>query len=161
MKGEAAFSGTNNGWEKIEIDLTPFAAALFLTFRFDLGIDAAKGGAGWFIDDVHILDGNATKIQNFTVSEPGKGEVKIYPNPANPGTRIQVKLDQQRQADIKIYNLLGQLIQKNTLSAGSANSGIWSWDLTNLSGRTVGSGIYFIHVKTADINLFRKLVILQ
>ena len=73
--------------------------------------------------------------------------VKIYPNPFNSNSLEQgmIIANLTPSADIKIYNLAGELIR--TLKYSNA-SGQAVWDGSNDSGNKVSSGIYIIYIKS-------------
>ena len=63
--------------------------------------------------------------------------VKVYPNPVKNNLYIDgVQLTGTDQAEIQLYNSLGQLVLKNTL-----NNGLTSIDIGNVNG-----GSYFYKI---------------
>ena len=60
MKGQAAFTGTDQGsldgsWGKSIINLAPYApGGSKVQLRFDLGTDECGGSYGWYVDDVNM-----------------------------------------------------------------------------------------------------------
>jgi hypothetical protein len=161
LGGEPGFSGNSNGWEKIEIDLTSFHSTPFISFRFDFGNDQQKGGAGWFIDDFRILEGNATDLSVQHQFSKDPFTVKVFPNPANPGTRIRIQFNAEQKTEIEIINLLGQTINRKEIPAGINKLVEWNWDMKTSSGGEIASGIYFIQLKSPSFSIVRKLVVLR
>lgn len=65
-----------------------------------------------------------------------------YPNPFNPETEIKFFLERNREVELKVYNMLGQLVKtlvKDELTAGFHSL---KWDGTNRDNLHVPSGIY-------------------
>ncbi|MFB0515655.1 MAG: Calx-beta domain-containing protein [Candidatus Neomarinimicrobiota bacterium] len=75
-----------------------------------------------------------------------------YPNPFNPSTRIVFDLGFNdgpvQRVNVVIYNILGQRVR--TLLEGEARMGRYEllWHGIDQQGRSVASGIYFIHLVT-------------
>lgn len=83
-----------------------------------------------------------------------------YPNPFNRSTNIQFQLIQSNRVTLKIYNSLGQAIQ--TLLNAALHPGIYSigWNGTDHSGNEVAAGIYFLQLKTDEVSVTRKMILL-
>lgn len=66
LSGRRAFSGSSGGYQRTIIDLSSFAGAVSIRFRFAANLNtnpdscdgSTPGCDGWFIDDVEILDLN-------------------------------------------------------------------------------------------------------
>ncbi|MBN1349744.1 choice-of-anchor D domain-containing protein [candidate division KSB1 bacterium] len=84
-----------------------------------------------------------------------------YPNPFNPETVIKYNLPESGKMDLKIYNVMGQLVR--TLADGVHKAGYHSvtWDGRNDNGRMVSSGIYFFKMKTHSAVHTRKMMLLR
>ncbi len=87
--------------------------------------------------------------------------VQNYPNPFNLGTRIEFYSPVNSQADVRIYNSLGQSVR--TLFNGQAISGRNSllWDGRNDNGQVVASGPYFYVLKIQGNILTKKMILLK
>jgi hypothetical protein len=68
--------------------------------------------------------------------------IKAFPNPLRPalGHASMTFASLPPAAKIKIYTLLGELVQELTANA----AGMASWDGLNKSGQKAGSGVYFV-----------------
>jgi hypothetical protein len=84
-----------------------------------------------------------------------------YPNPFRESTTIKFSLDQAQNADLAVYNLRGQLICN--LQSGEARAGEQelSWDGTDLQGRRVAPGLYFLRLSTGGESLSQKLIVMD
>ncbi|MCZ7602804.1 MAG: T9SS type A sorting domain-containing protein [Melioribacteraceae bacterium] len=82
-----------------------------------------------------------------------------YPNPFNPTTKIKYTVPDAGFVTIKVYNILGQLV--NTLVNTEMNSGVYEivWNGKNNYGSQVSAGVYIYRV-TAGKNIAVKKMIL-
>jgi hypothetical protein len=109
-----------------------------------------------FTADPAITGATATnrfslQFTNTTLSEMDKKEdlFSFYPNPTE-NSRIVLKLNRlQPGTDLNIYDTLGQLVYTAQMNETTA-----SLDLT-----TIGTGIYFIKVRSGDQSTTKKLLI--
>jgi len=104
-------------------------------------------------EDVH--EKNSSNVQNKFRLEQN------YPNPFNPTTNIQYSLNQSSNVKLTVYNLLSQKIK--TLINSFQNQGEHSvvWNGTDDNNHIVSSGIYFYRLETNEINLQKKMILLQ
>jgi hypothetical protein len=105
------------------------------------------------------------------ICEPGDAGVKddivlpkevslaVRPNPMLDGSQIRYALPTSGQADLKVYNVKGELVK--TLASGKAEAGEHqaAWDGTNVRGYRVTSGIYFVRLDTKVGSAVTKLVV--
>ena len=91
-----------------------------------------------------------------------------FPNPFNPSgagrspnTTISFTMEHTESTKLVIYNIQGQRI--NTLVDEVLSAGQHSvvWDGTNVSNRSVSSGIYFYQLKTGEYNLMKKMLLIK
>lgn len=84
-----------------------------------------------------------------------------YPNPFNPTTTINYKIDRPGQVALTIYNTLGQKVK--TLVTKTMSTGLHrvEWDGSDNHGRAVSSGIYFYQLKTDSGILTRKMTLIR
>ncbi|MFC2134222.1 CotH kinase family protein [Bacteroidota bacterium] len=85
-----------------------------------------------------------------------------YPNPFNPSTNIRFDLPQQSVVDLKIYNILGELVctlsDNETLNAGTHT---FTWNGRNDFGKAVSSGVYLYKLKTKGYSKTKKMLLLK
>jgi len=115
----------------------------------------------WLQDRIQWIDDNLTlepiapqlaltgieEETNFSQPQTVKLE-QNYPNPFNSSTKIQYQLPKSGEVSLKIYNMLGQVV--NTLVASEQEMGTYSvtWDGRDMLHRLVPSGIYAYRLVT-------------
>ena len=78
-----------------------------------------------------------------------------YPNPFNPSTSIDIALDTDANVSVKVFNIMGQLV--DVISDGNLNAGSHSviWDASQ-----VASGVYFINTQIeSDVNVQKIMLV--
>ncbi|MCX5782347.1 MAG: T9SS type A sorting domain-containing protein, partial [Elusimicrobia bacterium] len=73
------------------------------------------------------------------------GSIKVYPNPLNSKLYSMTIANLTATADIKIYNVAGELVRKLDYSTGN---GQVIWDGKNDGGSLVASGVYIIYINS-------------
>ncbi len=76
-----------------------------------------------------------------------RGISSIHPNPFNPQTEIKLVMDRADMAELRIFNIRGELVR--TLHNGRLAAGetVFKWDGTNSDGHRMGSGTYFVRAR--------------
>ena len=114
-------------------------------------------------ESVEISNSNARALKLERIATiPVKFAVEQnYPNPFNPTTEIRYAIPARDQVEIAIFNTLGQKVK--TLVSGQQDAGYYSvtWDATNETGKSVGSGIYFYTVRTSKHTVIKKMMLLK
>jgi len=84
-----------------------------------------------------------------------------FPNPFNPETVIKFNLPQASPVTLRVYNILGQVV--NTLVDEPLNAGSHSvrWDGKNVQGRDVASGVYFYRISAGGYESIEKMTLLR
>lgn len=84
-----------------------------------------------------------------------------YPNPFNGQTRINFIASKQKQAELIVYNILGQKVKTlfNDLAKIGLNTA--NWNGKNENGTDVSSGVYYYVLKIGEENLSRKMILLK
>jgi len=122
----------------------------------------AAGNDGWPVGDRRWVSGPFVSAAEIVSGLPTQFELGAnYPNPFNAGTMIPYSLPQTANVQISIFNVLGQRV--STLVSGVQQAGYKKvfWNGTNASGMTVPSGIYFVRMQAADLNLTRRVMLVK
>ena len=80
----------------------------------------------------------------------------MYPNPFNPTTTIKFGLPEDAKVQIKIYNVLGELITE--LVSQEMEAGYHG---IQFKARNYVSGVYFYRIETGKFNAVKKMLILR
>lgn len=83
------------------------------------------------------------------------------PNPFNPETNIKFNLVDSGHASLEIYNIKGQLVKtlvNNILPAGEYS---FIWNGKDGNGNQVASGIYLYNLRTNNISVKKKAILLK
>jgi Ca-activated chloride channel family protein len=86
-----------------------------------------------------------------------------YPNPFNASTEIKYVVPHGKAnyfVVIKIYDVLGRLVKTLVEKEQSAGAYSVNWDGTDLSGKTVSSGIYFYSLEIGEFRITKKMLLL-
>ncbi|PID27950.1 MAG: hypothetical protein CSB55_07145 [Candidatus Cloacimonadota bacterium] len=88
-----------------------------------------------------------------------------YPNPfriseeRNGKVVIKFGVKENDEADVMIYNMKGQRVREfNDYKPGNHSI---QWDMKNMQGKNVKSGVYFYRLKTNTVEKTRKLLIIK
>ncbi len=84
-----------------------------------------------------------------------------FPNPFNPDTYIEFGLPAESFVEINIYNIRGQLVRCLINRHYFAGHYQVSWDGNNDKGVSLGTGIYYYKINTANFNKVRKMVLIR
>ena len=102
----------------------------------------------------HIDNPHPVTIDHFYLSPN-------YPNPFNPGTKVNIYIKQTAHVNVDIYNSRGQLIR--SLVNSVKEKGIYEieWDGRDEKGSKVASGLYLCRLRTAEFEQTRKMLLLR
>jgi len=153
---------TQFDWTQYSLDVTvpddPEAKALAVR----LHIYARFTGTIYF-DDLTVEKLNVTSVDGTVDSSiPVTYELGAnYPNPFNPSTNITFAMPEDGNVKITIFNMLGQKIKTLLNENRVAGQYEVTWNGTDQSGDIVGSGMYFYQMRTQNVVLTRKMILLK
>jgi flagellar hook assembly protein FlgD len=84
-----------------------------------------------------------------------------YPNPFNPSTTIRFSLPQAGEAELSIFNLLGQHVATLVYGPQEAGPQVLQWNGTDDNGRELASGVYFYRLQAGPFHQTRRLVLVR
>ena len=84
-----------------------------------------------------------------------------YPNPFNANTMIRFDLPKQADVDYKIFDLLGNLIFESRRINFSPGRHTIYWDGKSKSSNDVGSGMYFIQIRSGAQVHNQKMILIK
>jgi hypothetical protein len=79
-----------------------------------------------------------------------------YPNPFNPETTISYQLTADSKVNLKVFNIKGRLVETlvNELKPAGKHSKVWN-------AENQASGIYFYKLKSGDIEISKKMLMIK
>jgi hypothetical protein len=79
-----------------------------------------------------------------------------YPNPFNPTTRIEFSIPAQSRVELKVYNILGQVVATLVDEVRPAGAYRVTFNASN-----VASGVYFYKLIAGDFVSVKKMALLK
>ncbi|GBD86569.1 hypothetical protein BMS3Abin03_00490 [bacterium BMS3Abin03] len=79
-----------------------------------------------------------------------------YPNPFNPATKIDFTLPEKQMITLRVYNILGEMVQEIVNEEKPAGSYSVTFDASNLP-----SGVYIYRLQTPGFTQNRKMTFLK
>lgn len=86
---------------------------------------------------------------------------KAFPNPFNPIVSIAYGLPSSSDVSILIYDLSGKKIMEYALQGQSAGWHEFKWNALDLSGQSIGSGLYLMTIRAGDMVKRQKITYLK
>ena len=101
---------------------------------------------------------NISSVNNeFAFSNiPKDFSLSNYPNPFNPATNITFSINISSHVELKVYNIMGQLIER--LVDKEVQKGSYK---IQFNGSSLASGFYLVVLQTPNTLLTRKIVLLK
>lgn len=133
---------------------------------------AYKGGEnGYPIGDLNWYPDLKAKWENNEVlavndnykAMPSKFSLEQnYPNPFNPTTTFSYSLPKLSEVNVVVYNIVGQVVAR-IVNHKMQNAGRYevNWNGTDDFGKSVASGVYFYQLKTNEVTLTKKMMLLK
>ncbi|MGQ7719258.1 T9SS type A sorting domain-containing protein [Melioribacter sp. OK-1-Me] len=121
------------------------------------------GDLNWFPELKKLwLEGGTVGVDDEPVIKNEFVLEQNYPNPFNPTTSIRYQLPKASNVTITVYNSLGQEVAKlvnNELQSAGVHT--ITWNAKDNYGKSVASGIYFYQLKSSDLVLTKKMILLK
>ena len=99
-----------------------------------------------------IFDGSAVADPSSINEIDNSSEFSIYPNPNNGSFSIYFNPEENESYDLKIYNMLGQIVHSQKLSATDPNS-------KQIINNNLNSGTYFVSMVSKNKRFTSKFLI--
>ncbi len=99
-----------------------------------------------------------TSVGKEDYFEQGYSLSQNYPNPFNPSTTINFSINKSSTVSLKIYDLVGNVVAK--LIDEKKSEGQYSYKF-DAAKQKLSSGIYFYLLKTDNISIAKKMILLK
>ena len=85
----------------------------------------------------------------------------IIPNPVGNKLRIRFSVAKKGEVKIKAYDVTGRFVKE--VVSGVYKPGIYEvrWDMSDMRGRKLPQGIYFIRMETENFKKTKKVLLIQ
>lgn len=83
------------------------------------------------------------------------------PNPFRGTTRIAFRLPRATDVRLTVHDATGRLVGLLARGPRAAGSHLVPWDGTDGAGRTLPSGIYFVHLETPGVRQTQKMLLMR
>ncbi len=97
------------------------------------------------------------------IETPGADRLglEVYPNPFNPKTLIEYRLERESFVELEIFDVSGRKVR--SLARGVQEAGLHSreWDGRDEAGNRLASGMYLARIKSGDLVGDAKLILLK
>lgn len=84
-----------------------------------------------------------------------------YPNPFNPTTNFTVAVPQTQHVEIVVYDILGRTVRTLVNEEMTAGYHTVEWNGLTDHSTAVGSGVYFVRMKSGTFNSIRKIMMMK
>lgn len=106
--------------------------------------------------DETLVGGTSVESQQLS-SIPQKYSLEQnYPNPFNPSTNINFSLNESGYTVVKVYNMIGEVVEtlvNQELSAGTHQ--------LKFSANNIAAGVYFYRITSGDFTATKKMILLK
>ena len=107
-----------------------------------------------------------TVTATFTSTPTPYENIALNKNYVKPGEGETVNLKVKAEAIgveivAKMYNLTGEFVREIKYTTTAIGWNDIAWDVKNEAGRTVGQGLYFVHIKNGNQSVIRKIYVLK
>lgn len=144
------FAGVPKNWAETQGYPVPENLQYSNSALLTAGTDGKPlGDLNWYPSALAVNQIHNTVPTQFTLSQN-------YPNPFNPSTDIKVTLNNAGVMSLKIYNVLGQLV--DVVAQGYKPAGAYSY---NVNMDRFASGVYFYSLRQGSNVLTKKMLLLK
>ena len=141
-----SFVPTASQWATKTVNLSAVAgsSSVLVKFRF-----TSNGGNNIYVDDINISSTAGVDELENTLG------FNVYPNPAEDNTVIAFVLTESHNADVRIFDVLGQEVTR--IHTGELSAGQHQYTIADHT--TLSSGVYFVRLNIDGRNFTKKLIV--
>jgi len=155
-KGLSSYDPKNEIWKSYTVN-----DGLIGNNIFDLKIDVSNNL--WIATDEGITKFSdlPTKVNTSFIKKEPTLKLNIYPNPFNPSTNVEFDLPNDSEIELSIFNLLGTKIENIINSFRKKGKHQFTINMMNLRHNQLSSGVYFITLRTEELEISKKILYLK
>jgi hypothetical protein len=103
----------------------------------------------------------STAVRDKSLEVPKSFNLKNYPNPFNPSTKVSFFIPQSGHVTVKVYDISGREVVELADQRFSAGEHEIRWNGNDSSGNMVSSGVYFCRVRYQDFVKTHKMALIR
>ena len=151
VAAEFAFTSFASGYNNhiVDFEVTSFpVTGLTPEMRYYYRVRAIGTGGTSSNSNVISVSTGSGIARAFTLSSN-------YPNPFNPGTRIEFQIPEQSRVTLRVHDLLGRPVKTlvdGVLPASVVTPYFAIWDGTDETGARAASGVYFYRMDATGVS---------
>ncbi len=135
-------------WRTETISLASYLTDTDVRIKFEF---TSGGGNNIYLDDINI--NSATGIND---PEIGINQFDVFPNPVQDNTMVSFSMDKSQKVSLQVFDMTGREVMD--LYDGNLDAGDHQFPIHTAG--TLGSGLYFVRLTTAEgRSVTRKLVV--
>ncbi|MBN1781758.1 T9SS type A sorting domain-containing protein [bacterium] len=108
-----------------------------------------------------LTDLSPVAVHERPADTAGPGAIRVFPNPANPGTAVRIQVPGRDGARLRLFNLQGQCLRSWSFGSRSGEDIRLVWDGCDNTGRHLPAGIYMLRFETSSSSFLHKICILK
>jgi len=115
--------------------------------------------------------GNWSAISNVVIMQApvtGVGDPAVelslsapWPSPANSSTRLAYSLPEAGPVELQVFDITGRLVRTVASGWRGAGRGELVWDLSDVTGRAVQTGMYMMRVRLGGKDWSRRVLVVR
>jgi hypothetical protein len=90
-----------------------------------------------------------------------RSRLSATPNPFRGELNVTFMIPQRQRIELAVYDLAGRLVKRLHDGALASGEQHFTWDGRNDEARTVGAGVYFLHVRGDQFDMSTKVLHLR
>ncbi len=137
-----------------------FLALEYISYHWDnngtpISISGAEEGSNTY----EYYFSTPTEISDQHEDVPSAFSVTAYPNPNRGETQLTLHTDKQEQITVCTYNIRGQKVKDQTISAIPHKGNSLSWSATDTAGKPLPNGVYILKIVSPSHRETKKITV--
>jgi hypothetical protein len=155
---------STNAWAHRTFALLPTQIGSHVQLRFIADDQPSGSLVEALIDDFQITVEEPTPDPTDAPIGPQRLEFaldNIAPNPAGAAASVHFAVPRRMPVSLNVYDVAGRLVRRLANGVFDPGDHRLDWDRRNDSGRTVGSGVYFVQLDASGATRVRRVVLVD